>query len=42
MLLAGSVPLAGAILLAGALLLADAGDDGDVLSRSRRALRQPP
>ena len=41
MLLAGSVPLAGAILLAGALLLADAGDDGDVLSRSRCALRQP-
>ena len=42
MLLAGSVPLVGAVLLAGAMLLAGAGDDGDVLSRSRRALRQPP
>jgi hypothetical protein len=30
------------VLLAGAMLLAGAGDDGDVLSRSRRALRQPP
>jgi hypothetical protein len=43
--LAGSV-LAGSVLagsvLAGTVLLADAGDDGDVLSRSRCALRPPP
>jgi hypothetical protein len=34
--------LAGSVLLAGAMLLAGAGDDGDVLSRSRCALRPPP
>ena len=40
MLLAGSV-LAGSVL-AGSGLLAGAGDDGDVLSRSRCAMRLPP
>jgi hypothetical protein len=30
------------VLLAGSVLLAGAGDDGDVLSRSRCALRAPP
>jgi hypothetical protein len=44
-LLAGSV-LAGSVLagsvLAGSVLLASAGDDGDVLSRSRCAMRLPP
>jgi hypothetical protein len=42
MVLAGPVPLAGFALLAGAMLLAGAGDDGDVLSRSRCTLRPPP
>jgi hypothetical protein len=42
MLLAGSALLAGSVPLAGAMLLAGAGDDGDVLSRSRCALRAPP
>jgi hypothetical protein len=41
-LLAGSVLLASSVLLAGAVPLAGAADDGDVLSRSRCALRPPP
>jgi hypothetical protein len=41
-LLAGAVLLAGTVLLASTVLLAGAGDDGDVLSRSRCAWRPPP